>query len=202
MMRRSLPLGLALALGACHETPHVTRPPRETAAAMSPGALPAAPLQGELAGHRFALRTAWMRVNRRAGHERLDLILSEGRPSRLCSRPAPADARQVVLRLRGVTAPPPVGTLRVETTDDAREVFAAVPGEHEGHGMAGVGPGAALVVVETSSATELTGRARFCLTDAHQSCVAGAFRATVCADELDLDGPRGGRDRAPEGGRR
>ena len=37
-------------------------------------------------------------------------------------------------------------------------------------------------------------------TDAHGSCVGGTFRAQPCWDELDLDGPRGARDRAPDGG--
>lgn len=185
-------------LASCHEAPPARRPVRETAASMNPAALPEAPVQGMLAGRPFTLRTAWLRVVRRAGQERTNLVLSEGRPSRLCGRPTPHDARQVVVRFKGVTQVP-AGTVRVEPSDAQREVFAEAPGAH---GIEGLGSGHALLVTQIAPGGEVTGRMRACFPDAHGSCVGGSFRAQVCWDELDLDGPRGARDRPADGGAR
>ena len=195
-MKRAL-LAL-LALAGCHEATPARRRVRETATAMNPAALPEAPVSGTLAGRAFTLRTAWLRVVRRVGQERTDLVLSEGRPSRLCGRPTPDDARQVVLRFKGVTQVP-AGALRIDGSDARREVFAEARGAH---GTEGLGSGQALLVAEISPEGEVSGRVRACLPDAHGSCVGGSFRAQVCWDELDLDGPRGARDRATDGGAR
>lgn len=187
---------LALAALSCREAPPSRGPLRETAASMRAAQIPEAPLRGTLADRPFALQTAWLRVVRRARVQRVDLVLSEGRPSRLCGAPTPSDARQLVLRLRGVTALP-AGELRVDGRDPLREVFAESPGEHA---VEGLGSGNALLVIEQTAPDETSGRLRACFPDVHRSCVAGSFRARVCWDELDLDGPRGARDRAPDGG--
>ncbi|MFO0630058.1 MAG: hypothetical protein U0325_31145 [Polyangiales bacterium] len=188
------PLVLAL-LAACAHRAEPPRPVRERAAAMNPATLPDTPLRGDLDGRPFALRAAWLRVVRRAGQARVDLVLSEGRPSRLCAQPTPADARQVVVRLPGVTRLP-VGTLRVEPAGTPEEVFAESP---HGHGVTGA-RGAALVVVTRADDARAEGKLRVCLADAHGSCLAGSFAADACWDELDLDGPRGARDRRADGG--
>ncbi len=192
-MSRAL-ITLAL-LAACSHRAEPPRPVREGAAAMNAATIPDDALHGELDGRPFTLRAAWLRVVRRAGQERVDLVLSEGRPSRLCARPTPDDARQVVVRLPGVTRLP-AGTLRIEPAGTAGEVFAEAP---HAHGFASA-RGAALVVVTRADEGRAEGRLRVCLADAHGSCLAGTFAANTCWDELDLDGPRGARDRRADGG--
>ena len=197
---RHLALPLLALIAGCHEAPPArTHRARETAASMSAEAIPAANAQGTLGGRPFTLRTAWLRAVRRVGHERVDLVLSEGRPSRLCGRPTPNDARHIVVRFTGVTEVP-AGAHRIDPGAQGREVFAEAPGEH---GIEAVGGGSALLIAERPDGGDgVFGRVRVCLPDAHGSCVAGAFRAQVCWDELDLDGPRGARDRAGDGGAR
>lgn len=192
-MSRAL-IVLAL-LAACSHRAEPPRPVRENAGAMNAAAIPDAPLHGDLDGRPFTLRAAWLRVVRRAGQTRVDLVLSEGRPSRLCAQPTPDDARQVVVRLTGVTRLP-VGTLRIEPTGTPGEVFAEAP---HGHGVTAA-RGAALVVVTRAENEHAEGRLRVCLADARGSCLAGTFAANACWDELDLDGPRGARDRSADGG--
>lgn len=197
-MRRLALACLAITALSCREAPPPRGPVRETAASMRAAQIADAPLRGMIGGRPFSLHTAWLRVVRRERVQRVDLVLSEGRPSRLCGAPSPSDSRQVVLRLRGVTALP-AGELRVDLGDPRGEVFAEVPGEHA---VEGLGSGSALLVVEQSAPDETAGRVRACFPDAHGSCVTGSFRARACWDELDLDGPRGARDRAPDGGAR
>jgi len=182
-------------LVACSHRADPPRPVRESAATMNAATIPDAPVHGDLDGRPFALRAAWLRVVRRAGQTRVDLVLSEGRPSRLCAQPTPVDARQVIVRLPGVTRLP-LGTLRVETAGAAGEVFAEAP---HGHGITAA-RGAALVVVTRADEGHAEGRLRVCLADARGSCLAGTFAAHACWDELDLDGPRGARDRRADGG--
>lgn len=183
---------------SCARHVEAPRAVQERAASMTLAAIPDAPVSGALGGRGFVLRTAWLRVVRRVGQERLDLVLSEGRPSRLCMRPTPGDARQVVLRFTGVTSLAP-GELRVEPEDRAREVFAESP---EGHGASGRGGGAALVSLDRADDARVEGRLRACVPLPQGGCVSGTFSAAVCWDELDLDGPRGARDRAGDGGAR
>ncbi len=185
-----------VALVGCHESSPARRPVRETSDAMSLTAIPDAPVSGTLAGRPFTLRSAWLRVRARSNQSRVDLVLSEGRPGRLCSRPTPNDARQLVVRFRGVTALS-AETVRIDAASPGHEVFAEWRGAH---GSEGVGGGSAAVVLERVTDAEVVGRLRVCLPDAHGSCVGGTFRAQPCWDELDLDGPRGARDRAPDGG--
>lgn len=192
MSRALLPLAL---LAACSHRAEPPRPVREGASVMNAATIPDAPLHGALDGRPFTLRAAWLRVVRRAGQERVDLVLSEGRPSRLCARPTPDDARQVIVRLPGATRLP-AGTLRVEPSGTPGEVFAEAP---HAHGVTSA-RGAALVVVTRADEGLAEGKLRVCLADAQQSCLAGTFAATACWDELDLDGPRGARDRRADGG--
>lgn len=192
-MSRAL-CALAL-LAACARRAEPPRRVRETAAAMNPATIPEVPLRGELDGRPFVLRAAWLRVVQREGQRRTDLVLSEGRPSRLCGRPHPDDARQIVLRLSGVTRLPE-GTLRVEPADAAREVFSEAP-LRGGYVAA---RGAAVALIARADDERAEGRVRVCLADARGSCLAGAFTASRCRDELELDGPRGARDRSADGG--
>lgn len=196
-MSRAWAVALAVALAGCREHPRVEHRVRERAEAMREALIPDAPVRGSLGGRDFALGSAWLRVERRAGQERVDLVLSEGRVSRLCTRPTPDDARQVVVRLRGATELP-AGTLRIDADDGAQEVFAEHRGEHGFEGARG----SALLVVTRSPAGDVSGKVRACIADAQGSCVGGTFRASVCWDELDLDGPRGARDRPGDGGAR
>lgn len=183
-------------LMACAHPEAPPRPVRERAASMSLAAIPDAPVSGSLGGRPFALRTAWLRLVRRVGQERVDLVLSEGRPSRLCMRPTPGDARQVVLRFTGA-ARVPAGLTRIEPEERGREVF----GEAQGaHGYPGTGGGSALLSVARVDDGHAEGRVRVCLPEPRGGCLAGTFSAVVCWDELDLDGPRGARDRPGDGG--
>lgn len=189
------PIALILALG-CARREEPPRAVRERAAGMNLAAIPDSPVSGTLGRRAFALRTAWLRVVRRAGQERVDLVLSEGRPSRLCMRPTPRDARQVVLRFSGAIRPP-AGTTRIEPGERARGVFGEAAGAH---GYVGTGAGSALLSIASVDDSHAEGRLRVCLPEPHGGCIAGAFSADVCWDELDLDGPRGARDRALDGG--
>lgn len=190
-MKRALILAIVLFAG-CREPDARTYAPRERAESMMPESVARSPVSGHLAGTPFTMRSAWYRVVRRPGHARLDLVVSEGAPSRLCARPTPADARQVVVRHEGTTALTP-GPLRADPSPSAPfRVFYEHPGEH---GFEGVGGASALVVIDAIEANVLLGRLRACFPDATGSCVGGAFRAEECRDELDFDGPRGGRTR-------
>lgn len=178
----------ALLVAGCHEAPRREGAPRERSTSMQAGNLATAPVAGHLGGTPFRLRAAWYRVVRRPGHERVDLFLSEGNVSRLCGRPTPSNARQVLVRVpnaRTLTR----GELRVAATTTAMQVSYETPVEH---GYEGVGAGEALVVLDTVESTVVAGRMRACFPDAQGSCVDGTFRAEECRDELDFDGPRGG----------
>ncbi len=190
-MKRALATALVLSVG-CREPEAHTYAPRERAESMTPESLARSPVSGHLGGRPFTQRTAWYRVVRRPGHARLDLVVSEGTPSRLCAVPTPAGARQVLVRYDGTTALTP-GPLRADPSPTAPfRVFYERPAEH---GFEGVGGASALVVIDAIEANVIVGRLRACFPDATGSCVGGAFRAEECRDELDFDGPRGGRTR-------
>lgn len=176
-------------------------PPAQTSAAMNVASIPTAGVSGTLGGQRFVLREAWYRVQRRAGRERIDLVLSEGRATRLCAESDPEGARHVWVRFprwQRFSA----GEYRIDpnSANPAMSVHYEAPREHawEGRGVA-----SAVVVIDEAAGDTVSGRIRACFGDATRSCVAGSFRAQECRSELDPDGPNAGnirRREAPDGG--
>ena len=112
---RRFALVAVLCAGACKAAP--AAPTSVPAASMDLSTVPETAVAGTVDGARFALREAWFRIDRRASRARVDVILSEGRATRLCATSEPEHARHVWLRLAGVTALAP-GDLRGSPSPD------------------------------------------------------------------------------------
>lgn len=184
----------ASVLGAVASCGHAeaTRPPSETSASMNVAAIPPSPVSGTIDGQRFAMQEAWYRVVRKAGRERIDIIISEGHHARLCAESIPEMARHVWVRFPHWQHFAP-GEYRVDPgTDAPLSVHYEVPAEHV---WAGRGVASAVVSIESSTSDSVTGRIRACFGDATQSCVTGAFHAVECRNELEPDGPNSGNIR-------
>ncbi len=152
-------------------------------------AIPPPPVSGTVDGQPFHLRTAWYRIQRRMGRDRVDLILSEGGRARLCGESTPDRARHVWIRFPSVTALH-TGVQRVDapaTNPFSIHFERILDGRWRGH-SGGVG----VVSVDTVERTTVTGRLRACFDDEGASCVSGTFRAEECQSELDLDSPISG----------
>lgn len=155
------------------------------------GVAPASAVSGDVDGARFTLREAWFRVDRREARARVDLILSEGRATRLCAASEPAHARHILVRFPRAQALA-VGTLRA--APNAESPVSAMFETHASDHWVGR-PGAVAVAIDTVTATLVTGRLRACFGPGGDGCVAGAFQARPCVTELDLDGPLSGNVR-------
>lgn len=193
-MKAAVTLALALLVGCSREAP--ARPPAERSAEMQVASIPPTPVTGSLEGQRFTLRDAWYRVVRKAGRERLDLILSEGRVTRLCAESDPERSRHVFLRFPSWQRPV-AGEYRVDP-GAAGAVFSAhyeAPDERQWRGTL---VASAVVVFDAPEGDTVDGRVEVCFGDATQSCVKGSFRARECRSELDPDGPRSGNLHHPD----
>ena len=186
MKIRSLALLLALGAG-CQKEATTRHAPRVASQAMSAAAVPPGVVGGTLVGAPFHTVQAWYRVARMPGRERVDLIFSEGRPTRLCGESEPELSREVWVRVPGVTGLHP-GELRVDPgASTPISVNYEWPVDEKWHGHGG---GSALLSVDEVTVGAIGGRLHICFDDASQSCVEGTFRATECRNELDVDGPR------------
>lgn len=185
----TVPLVALLATSGCRHEAETRRPPARRSEAMAVALIPPAPVAGRLAGQPFRLRTAWYRVQRRPGRERVDLVLSEGARTRLCSESAPDHARHVWLRFPGVTALRP-GEQRLDPP--SARPFSVHYERVVGARWRGHGGGSAVVAFDSVQPSAVAGRLEVCFGDAAQSCVAGSFHAAECWSELDLDSPVSG----------
>ncbi|MFO0644892.1 MAG: hypothetical protein U0326_01560 [Polyangiales bacterium] len=187
-MRRFF-FGLALAVTASCQSPTPTT--NVGADTLDLGLTPAGAVSGELDGARFTLREAWFRVDRREPRARVDLILSEGRATRLCATSDPPHARHILVRV------PRAQSLAVGTLRGAPGAETPVSANFETHASDHwVGrPGSVAIAIDTSTPTLVTGRIRACFGPGAEGCVAGAFQARQCVTELDLDGPLTGNVR-------
>jgi hypothetical protein len=159
--------------------------------------VPSAAVSGAVDGAPFTLREAWFRVERRAGRAGVDLILSEGRATRLCATSDPEDARHLWVRVADATSLTP-GDLRGGPTA-AGAVTAHWESRASGRWAGRVGSVA--LRVESADRSAVTGRLRACFGPGAAGCVSGTFLARSCESELDLDGPLAGNTRrAPEDG--
>lgn len=191
----SRPLLAAALLVACRaDAPAVSR---VSPAAIDLDAVPTAAVSGAVDGARFTLREAWFRVERREGRARVDLLLSEGRATRLCATSEPEDARHLWVRITDVTALTPGDLRGGPTTSGAVTAHweSRASGHWEGR------PGSVALRVEAADGAAVTGRLRACFGPGADGCVSGTFLARRCESELDLDGPLAGNTRrAPEDG--
>lgn len=185
---------VALCASACKAAP--VAPTTVPAAAMDLAAVPETAVAGTVDGARFALREAWFRIDRRATRARVDVILSEGRATRLCATSEPEHARHVWLRLAGVTQPVPGDLRGAPSPDDAVTAHWETRASGSWQGR----PGSVALRIETVSPALITGRVRACFGPGAEGCVAGSFQARACVNELDLDGPLAGNVRGPSDG--
>lgn len=177
-------IALILAITACNAPP--TSGPHPLAARASAKTLtdiPATPLAGTLRGKPFKLADARVRIEARAGRERVDVYLSET-PIERCGLPLARHGRRVWLRLPGTP-----------TLDGAElRVEAGKPGPFEPHyeveldgRWLGHGGGAALLSLKSEGFRKYAGQLWACFDDGLDSCVAGRFEASGCRSELDVD---------------
>lgn len=192
-MRRAA-LIAALCASACKAA--AVAPTSVPAAAMDLSAVPERAVAGTVDGVRFALREAWFRVERRKGRARVDVILSEGRATRLCATSEPEHARHVWLRLAGVTQLAPGDLRGAPSPDDTISAHWETRASGAWQGRAG----SVALRVETVSPALITGRVRACFGPGAEGCVEGSFQARACVTELDLDGPLAGNVRGPSDG--
>ena len=188
MSARKVVLAVALAaIGGCKKDDSGHGPPRTRSQDMNVTAVPPGPVGGTLGGRAFQTVQAWYRVVRMPGRERVDLIFSEGRPTRLCGESEPELSREVWVRMPGITTLH-TGVLRVDppaSTPISVHYEWTVDDKWRGHGG-----GSAMLSVDEVSVGAVAGRVHICFDDTAQSCVEGSFRASECRNELDLDGPR------------
>jgi hypothetical protein len=173
-----------LASTACNPPPTSGPHPLAARAATKKLAdVPTTSLAGTLRGKPFKLADARVRIETRAGRERVDVYLSET-PIERCGLPLARHGRRVWLRLPGQ----PVldgAELRVE---------AGKPGPFEPHyevelddKWLGHGGGAALLSLKAEGFGRYAGQLWACFDDGLDSCVAGSFQAAACRSELDVD---------------
>lgn len=185
-MRRALAIA-SLAIGCEGTTVATNVSPDSLDLATAPAGLVA----GDVDGARFTLREAWFRVDRRESRARVDLVLSEGRATRLCANSDPPRARHVLVRFPGAQG------FTVGVQRGAPGATSPVTASFESHasGRWNGRPGAVAIEVLTATATQITGRMRACFGPGSEGCVAGSFQARLCVTELDVDGPLSGNVR-------
>jgi hypothetical protein len=152
---------------------------------------PSAPVSGAVDDAPFTLRDAWFRVEQRPGRERVDLVFSEGRATRLCATSEPEDARHLWVRLAG-TALPSIGEFQATPSRDgavSAHWEARTRGRWQGR------PGALRMRLDTVTEDLAVGVLRACFGPGDQGCVAGSFQARRCVTELDPEGPLAGNVR-------
>ena len=88
MKRAAVTAGVLVAVASCGHA-QATRAPSERSSSMSVAEIPPSPVSGTLDGQRFAMHEAWYRVQRKAGRERIDIVISEGQHARLCAESVP-----------------------------------------------------------------------------------------------------------------
>ncbi len=178
-----------------HTEPTYT--PSQASSAMTLAAIPPSPVSGTLAGRRFTTHDTWYRVIRKAGRERIDIFLTEGRQTRLCAESDPESARHVWVRFPGWQIFR-AGEYRIDpgTAHAPMSVHFEVPDEE--HHWEGNGTASAVVSIDAVSGDSVTGRMRACWGDAHHSCVEGSFRAIECRPETEPDSPTAGNYRRRE----
>ncbi|MBW2525058.1 MAG: hypothetical protein JRI23_12825 [Deltaproteobacteria bacterium] len=154
------------------------RPQHDSAAA-----IPAEPVQGEVGSAPFVVRDARFRIDRRPGHEKVDILLSDAKSDHPCGALTPAEPTRVWLRRRGA-GPLASGEIRIPLgADDGWSAHYQLrrDGRWKGSGHA-----AALLQLDVPDAGfTLQGKLSVCFADADRSCVAGTFRAHQCPDVLD-----------------
>lgn len=177
------------AVGFACSHPARPLPPSSRSSEMQVGLIPPTPVAGDLDGRRFVVRDAWYRVQRKAGRERIDLTLSEGRVTRLCAESDPEASRHVWLRFpqwQRFSA----GEYRIDP--GRTPVFTAHYEAPDGRPWKGTSEASAVLVLSPQEGDTVEGRIELCFADPTRSCVHGTFRARECRSELDPDGPSAG----------
>jgi hypothetical protein len=177
-----------------------TYTPSQASSAMNFSTIAPATVTGRIAGRPFTARDIWYRVQRKAGRHRIDLVISEGRQTRLCAESDPEESRHVWVRFpewqRFV-----VGEYRVDPSTTlpaptAMSVHYEAPEEQ--HRFEGNQTASAIVSIDSAVGDTVTGRMRACFGDAEHSCIEGTFRAIECRPELEPDSPNAGNYRRRE----
>lgn len=185
-----LGVGLGLGVVGCGGDEAPVAPLQKAASDLSLDGLEA-PVSGTLAGEAFAADSAWYRVKRFPGRERVDLYFDSPAPER-CGLPVRRETRRVWLRFPGKSALDP-GELRAATDvhgkGDERPEGTALTVHYElgtrGHKWVGRSGGVVAVAIDEVEPRAISGRLNVCFDDGEQSCVAGAFRAPECFTRID-----------------
>lgn len=192
----AVPVILAGIFPACgHTTPAYV--PSQASPAMTLSTIPPLPVSGTVGGRRFTTHDTWYRVIRKAGRERIDLYLSEGRSTRLCAESDPETARHVWVRFPQWQRFAP-GEYRVDPGAAHATMSVHYEASSEEHRWDGNGQASAVVSIDAASGDSVTGRLRACWGDESHSCVEGSFRAIECRPETEPDSPTAGNYRRRE----
>lgn len=184
------PPGLTAALAAmllgwaagCDGSPPPTptgtaQPAHDTAAA-----IPNQPLAGALRSRPFAARDARYRVDRRPGHEKLDILLSDATAEHPCGDLHPAEPARIWLRRPGAE---PAGSVEVRIDAEGEgEWTAHYQLRQEGRWVGNGRAGAVLRLDIPDGGYSLTGALSVCFADGAESCAAGTFTAHRCPSEV------------------
>jgi hypothetical protein len=191
---------------AAEPAPPVDPKPAPTSAS----AIPAAPLDGKLAGKPFSMRSARYTVDRRHGFEKIVISVSSASDEARCGERRPADAPSVWVRRSGPGLPKPEEVRIGANEQGPWEVHYQ---HRDGHRWLGNGDASALIVVrEIEPDMTLVAELWACFADSEGSCVSGHIRADYCPIRIDqpvrgtevMERPPAGRDQllaaAPDSG--
>jgi hypothetical protein len=154
------------------------RPAHDSAAA-----IPTSPIEGKLRGQPFVVRDARYRVDRRPGHEHVDILLSDGEAKGPCGDLEPAEPPRIWLRRQGAA---PLASQEIRIAQGQAAGWEAHYQLRQNGRWVAAGDGAAWLRLDVPDAGfTVRGALSVCFADGAGSCAAGAFVAHACPTEID-----------------
>ena len=149
----------------------------------SVAAIPTSPLQGKLGATPFVVRDARYRIDRRAGHEHVDILLSDAEAKHPCGALEPAEPPRIWLRRQGAD---PLASEEIRIAQGQAHRWEAHYQLRQGGRWVAAGDGAALLRLDVPDAGfTVRGALSVCFADGADSCAAGAFVARRCPSDID-----------------
>ncbi len=149
----------------------------------SASAIPAGAVAGRIRKVPFKANDMRYFVDRRPGHEKVDIKLSAASAAHPCGPREPTDATSVWIRLPSRQSLRPGELRRTAQQPTAWSVHYQT--KHDGY-WRGNGDAAALLVIRSVRPDfRIDGELAACFADGRDSCVAGSFSARYCPDPLD-----------------
>ena len=149
----------------------------------SVSAIPTSPIEGKLRGVPFVVRDARYRIDRRPGHEHVDVLLSDAEAPGPCGNLDPAEPARIWLRRQGAT---PLASEEIRIAQGQVDGWEAHYQLRRDGRWVAAGDGVALLQLDVpDGGATVRGALSVCFADGADSCAAGGFVAQACPTEID-----------------